>query len=179
MDDDDDDLYDGTREEVDDPACGWLPTATPVRDGPGWCVYTLLPRTTFDWGSIESEGRVTYELGLPLDLVATPELMLVVRVHAAAFTTNRATFVLESVSRSDEDPGVAFFSSLPLASVVIDASAIGGSSRIERARCDVAPFVRARLHLDQDARNDGSMTLSAELVARTTQSGDCRCPTAR
>jgi hypothetical protein len=176
---DDDDLYHGSHEGPDDPACAWLPTATPDREGAGWCVYTLLPRTTFDWANIETDGRISYELGLPLDLVATPEVMLVVRVHAASFTSNRATFVLEAVSRSDDEPSVAYTSELPLASIVIDASATAGTSRIERARCDVAPFVRARVHLHQITRSAGSMTLSAQLVARATQSGDCRCETAQ
>ena len=159
---------------------GWLPTATPARWGANYRVYTLLPKTTFSWGNVATGGRLTYELGLPLDVVAVPELVLVVRVHALGVSSARATFVLEGTSRSDDEPEVAYAWVLPLATIVVDAGATVGGSQVAAARCDVSPLVRARLHLDQPggpARD--SVTLSAELGARAPFPEKCPCPIVR
>ena len=103
--DEDNDPSDARQPDAaENPACDWLPTAVPVREGPGYRVYTLMPRTSFRWDNIDEGGQLSFDVGFPIDVVGTPDVLVVVRVHAVNGTTGVARLVLEGCSRSDEEP---------------------------------------------------------------------------
>jgi hypothetical protein len=157
-----------------------LALARPVRQGPHWAVFELLPRTTFSFGAVMPGRRLSYELGLPVPVARWPECQLVLRLHDStlAGTGARATLVCELASRCRDEPATAFVWALPLASARIDADSTIGSAMFVRLRSDVGPLVRARLHLDQaSVPATPSVTLSAELLARAPAgAGAQACP---
>ena len=165
-------------DSVDD-ATEWTVEIEPIREGPGFAVYELLPRLTFSWGSVAASQRLSHVLNHYVPLASVPEAMLIVRIHDKAIGSGAvATFVVESVSLSADEPETAFAWALELARIRVDATSTVGTSMIARLRADVGTHLRLRVDLDQSAAlPNNALTVSADLVARTqlADEEDCRC----
>lgn len=140
----------------------------PERQGPGFRLFRLLPRTTFDWTNVVSGGRLTYNLCAYVPLQDVPECLVVVRIHAADMAAGQqAQLVLQLVGWSADEPEQVFVSPTPLATVAIDSTAVPGTSVTARLRSDIGQYLRAVLHLDQASTPQvASVTLSVDLLAR-------------
>lgn len=150
----------------------------PCREGPGFRVFQIFPRTTFAWGNVVGGGLLSYDLSPYIPLTDTPEAIVVVRVHEIAMTVGQlARLELQLVSLSRDDPETIFVSGLHLVHIVVDASTQSGICLTGRLRADLGTHLRSVLHLRQATNPaSASVTLSAELLARTTADTEaCSC----
>lgn len=163
-----------------DEAAGLMVELEPVREGPGFAVYELLPRLAFSWGNVSASQRLSHVLNHYVPLASIPEATLVVRIHDNAIGSGAvATFVVEAVSLSTDEPQTAFAWALELARIRVDATSAVGTSMIARLRADVGTHLRVRVDLDQSAAlPTNALIVSADLVARTQLADQEDCPCA-
>jgi len=155
----------------------------PVRVGPGFRVYSLLPRLAFTWGNVDAAGSLEYLSPRYVSLEEVLDADLVVRVHQGGRSPAGYVDVeVQVVSFSADDPATVFVHPRSAAWLRVDANATPGTARVVRLSSDLGSHLRLRLTFVRiGVAPENALTLSVDLVTRwpdeTTSppAHDCKC----
>ncbi|GEM_PF-4837515 len=147
--------------------------------GEGWCVYSLLPRMTYSWGSVAAGGNLELVVGRSVSLREWTEGTLHVRLHENDIDPSagaKLELVLEALSYSTDDPQMTFLFDKPLTTMTVVQNDGANIVLSQRISSDFAEYARLKLRLVQatNFQLPNRVTISVDLVLRTDLE-DCAC----